>query len=125
MEAEAPVDIKTVDIKFRLVDGSDIGPLKFASTSTVETLKNKILERWPEGKANGPKDTKVLKLIINGKILENDKKISDSSIMLPGVAGTDFITMHVLVQNPTVDKSKDKKKDDTPKKSNKCSCSIM
>ncbi|RAL47011.1 hypothetical protein DM860_017052 [Cuscuta australis] len=128
MEAEgAPVDNKTdkVDIKFRLVDGSDIGPHQYDSTSTVETLKNKILESWPKDKENGPKDIKGLKLIINGKILENNKKVSEFLIMPPGVAEKGVITMHAVVQNPVVDKSKDRKKDgNTPIKSS-CSCSIM
>ncbi|KAF9671747.1 hypothetical protein SADUNF_Sadunf12G0080400 [Salix dunnii] len=36
-----------VDIKFRLYDGSDIGPFRYSSTSTVDMLKQRIVSDWP------------------------------------------------------------------------------
>lgn len=38
-----------VEIKFRLADGSDIGPNKYSPSSTVGFLKEKIIGQWPKG----------------------------------------------------------------------------
>jgi len=38
-----------VDIKFRLYDGSDLGPFRYSSTSTVDSLKQRIVSDWPKG----------------------------------------------------------------------------
>ncbi|CAM6004339.1 unnamed protein product [Sphagnum balticum] len=39
-----------VELKFRLYDGTDIGPNKYAPASTVATLKESILSQWPQDK---------------------------------------------------------------------------
>ncbi|CAH9113339.1 unnamed protein product [Cuscuta epithymum] len=119
MEAETEVSIK-----FRLTDGTDIGPINYKSSNTVESLKTKIIELWPKEKQNGPKSIKDVKLIGNGKILENSKTVSESTPIVPEVAAAG-ITMHLLV-TPKADKNKDKQnEDDTPIKSGRCSCSIL
>lgn len=38
-----------VDIKFRLYDGSDIGPFRYSSAATVDMLKQRIVSDWPKG----------------------------------------------------------------------------
>lgn len=38
-----------VELKFRLADGSDIGPNKYSSSTTVTSLKEKIIAQWPKG----------------------------------------------------------------------------
>ncbi|KAG8366941.1 hypothetical protein BUALT_Bualt16G0020500 [Buddleja alternifolia] len=38
-----------VEIKFRLSDGSDIGPKNFPVATTVATLKENIIAQWPKG----------------------------------------------------------------------------
>jgi len=38
-----------VDIKFRLYDGSDIGPFRYSSAATVDMLKQRIVSDWPRG----------------------------------------------------------------------------
>ena len=38
-----------VELKFRLADGSDIGPSKYNSSATVTSLKEKIIAQWPKG----------------------------------------------------------------------------
>ena len=38
-----------VEIKFRLADGSDIGPSKFSPSTIVLSLKEKITSLWPKG----------------------------------------------------------------------------
>ncbi|PNY16507.1 membrane-anchored ubiquitin-fold protein 3-like [Trifolium pratense] len=37
-----------VDIKFRLYDGSDIGPFRYSSAATVDMLKQRIVSDWPK-----------------------------------------------------------------------------
>lgn len=38
-----------IEIKFRLADGNDIGPNKYTPSTTVASLKEKIIAQWPEG----------------------------------------------------------------------------
>lgn len=38
-----------LEIKFRLFDGSDIGPKSFPTATSVATLKESILAQWPKG----------------------------------------------------------------------------
>ncbi|KAF1867745.1 hypothetical protein Lal_00050178 [Lupinus albus] len=38
-----------VDIKFRLYDGSDIGPFRYSAAATVDMLKQRIVSDWPKG----------------------------------------------------------------------------
>ncbi|KAL6533507.1 Membrane-anchored ubiquitin-fold protein 3 [Orobanche minor] len=108
----------TVELKFRLYDGSDIGPFHFSPETTVALLKDRVVAEWPKDKKIVPKVANDVKLISAGKILENSSKVplGDPSIAV--------ITMHAVVQ-PSLAKTKTEKKvDETPKK-NICSCSIM
>ena len=38
-----------VELKFRLADGTGIGPSKYSSATTVASLKEKIHAQWPKG----------------------------------------------------------------------------
>ena len=38
-----------IELKFRLADGTDIGPNKYNPTASVGSLKEKILAQWPKG----------------------------------------------------------------------------
>lgn len=38
-----------LEIKFRLIDGSDIGPKSFPASASVANLKESILSQWPKG----------------------------------------------------------------------------
>lgn len=38
-----------VELKFRLADGSDIGPSKYDCGASVTSLKEKIIAQWPKG----------------------------------------------------------------------------
>ncbi|KAM7516788.1 hypothetical protein LguiA_006371 [Lonicera macranthoides] len=112
-----------VELKFRLADGTDIGPSKYTSSTTVGSLKEKILAQWPKDKENGPKAINDVKLINAGKILENNRTLAESRSPVGELPGS-VITMHVVVRPPFSDKNTDKMQDDSPKKSS-CSCSIM
>ncbi|KAF7834068.1 membrane-anchored ubiquitin-fold protein 3 [Senna tora] len=113
-----------VDIKFRLYDGSDMGPFRYSSAATVDMLKQRVVSDWPKvGKTVIPKAANEVKLINSGKILENNKTVGHCKVPFGEVAGG-VIIMHVVVQ-PSLSKTKaEKKVDDTPKKV-VCSCSIL
>ncbi|KAK9903056.1 hypothetical protein M0R45_001307 [Rubus argutus] len=112
-----------IEVKFRLSDGTDIGPHKYSPSTTVASLKEKILTQWPKEKENGPRTINDLKLINAGKILENNRTLADSRLPVGELPGG-LITMHVVVRIPVADKKNDKLQSDsleTPR----CSCTIL
>ncbi|KAG0480906.1 hypothetical protein HPP92_011475 [Vanilla planifolia] len=116
-------EVDTLEVKFRLFDGTDIGPIRCSTTSTVGMIKARILAEWPKDKNVVPKVVSDIKLISAGKILENSLTIGQCRQPLGELPGG-AITMHVVVQ-PSLAKSKtEKSADGMPKKSN-CSCSIL
>ncbi|KAL1205903.1 Membrane-anchored ubiquitin-fold protein 2 [Cardamine amara subsp. amara] len=111
-----------LEIKFRLSDGSDIGPKSFPDATTVATLKETVVAQWPREKENGPKTVKDVKLISAGRILENNKTVGDCRNPVCNLSGA-VTTMHVLIQPQVTEKEKKKKK--KPKadlKNNVCLC---
>lgn len=38
-----------VELKFRLYDGSDVGPFQYSPTATVAMLKERLVSEWPNG----------------------------------------------------------------------------
>lgn len=42
-------DEDLIELKFRLYDGSDIGPFRYSPASTVAMLKERIVAEWPKG----------------------------------------------------------------------------
>ncbi|RYQ94144.1 hypothetical protein Ahy_B08g089024 isoform A [Arachis hypogaea] len=86
-----------VDIKFRLYDGSDMGPFRYSSAATVDVLKQRVVSDWPKGKTVTPKAANEVKLINSGKILENNKTVGQCKVPFADVAGG-VIIMHVVVQ---------------------------
>jgi len=110
-----------LEIKFRLTDGSDIGPKSFPAATSVATLKESILAQWPKEKENGPRTVKDVKLISAGKILENNRTVGECRSPLCDIPGG-LTTMHVVVQLPPIEK--EKKVANEPKQS-KCVCVIL
>lgn len=110
-----------LEIKFRLTDGSDIGPKSFPVATSVATLKESILAQWPKEKEHGPRTVKDVKLISAGKILENSRTLGECQSPLCEIPGG-VTTMHVVVQAPSLEK--DKKATNQTKK-NKCLCVIL
>jgi hypothetical protein len=41
-----------IEVKFRLFDGTDIGPNKYDPATTVTALKEFVLSRWPQGETD-------------------------------------------------------------------------
>ncbi|XP_062106549.1 membrane-anchored ubiquitin-fold protein 1 [Humulus lupulus] len=110
-----------LEIKFRLTDGSDIGPKTFPTATSVATLKESILSQWPKEKDNGPRTVKDVKLISGGKILDNSRTVGDCRSPLCDIPGT-VTTMHVVVQPPPQEKEK---KVTSELQQNKCVCVIL
>ncbi|KAM7279475.1 hypothetical protein ACFE04_006609 [Oxalis oulophora] len=88
-----------LEIKFRLTDGSDIGPKSFPAATSIGTLKESILAQWPKEKENGPRTMKDVKLISAGRILENNRTVAECRSPLCDIPGG-VTTMHVVVQPP-------------------------
>ncbi|XP_077212185.1 membrane-anchored ubiquitin-fold protein 3-like isoform X2 [Tasmannia lanceolata] len=112
-----------IELKFRLYDGSDIGPIRYSSNSTVGMLKERIVSEWPRDKKIVPKAANDVKLISAGKILENNRTVGQCRVTFGELPGG-VITMHVVVQPSLVKTKTEKKVDDMPGKS-VCSCSIL
>ncbi|ONK60311.1 uncharacterized protein A4U43_C08F16810 [Asparagus officinalis] len=112
-----------LEIKFRLHDGSDIGPKMYPSATSVATLKESILAEWPKEKENAPKTVDDLKLINGGKILENSKTLGECKSPLCDFSAG-ITTMHVVLRPPEKGNGNDKKAQNTPKE-NKCGCTIL
>ncbi|AES78320.1 putative membrane-anchored protein [Medicago truncatula] len=116
-------DDELVELKFRIYDGSDIGPFSYSPSSTVSMLKERIFAEWPKDKKIIPRAASDIKLINAGKILENNKTVGQCRVPF-GELPTGVITMHVVVQ-PSLAKAKTEKKvDDVPRK-HFCGCSIL
>lgn len=110
-----------LDIKFRLIDGSDIGPKNYPVATSVATLKENIIAQWPKEKQNGPRTVKDIKLISGGRILENNRTVGECKSPLCDIPGG-VTTMHVVVQPPPMEKEKKVLNDP---KQNKCGCVIL
>jgi hypothetical protein len=108
-----------LEIKFRLTDGTDIGPRSFPASTSIAALKEIILAQWPKDKENGPKAVKDVKLISGGRVLENNRTVGECRSPLCDVPGG-VTTMHVVVQ-PPLEKEKAAKQ---PMQS-KCGCVIL
>ncbi|KAD5961055.1 hypothetical protein E3N88_12528 [Mikania micrantha] len=67
----------SLEIRFRLIDGSDIGPKSFPAAASVASLKESILSQWP--------------------------KVGECRSVLCDVPGG-IITMHVVVSQPPQEK---------------------
>ncbi|XP_057769682.1 membrane-anchored ubiquitin-fold protein 2-like isoform X2 [Salvia miltiorrhiza] len=114
-----------LEIKFRLTDGSDIGPRNFPVATSIATLKENIIAQWPREKEDGhghglPHTVKDIKLISAGRILENSRTVGECRSPLCDVPGG-VTTMHVVVQ-PHLDNDM---KSPAHLKQSKCVCVIL
>nr|AFK45473.1 unknown [Lotus japonicus] len=113
-----------IELKFRIFDGTDIAHSNYPPSTTVGTLKQRVIDEWPQDKTVTPNSVNDLKLIHAGKVLaDSNKTLADSRITF-GDNPTGAITMHVAVQPPVAKKKTDKNQDGK-KKMNSCSCTIL
>ncbi|PKA49756.1 Membrane-anchored ubiquitin-fold protein 1 [Apostasia shenzhenica] len=110
------------EIRFRLPDGSDIGPNKYSAATTVATLKESILAEWPKESANGPRTVNDVKLINAGKILENNRTLAECRSPICDLSG--ITTMHVVVRAPSLDQGTEKRESKN-QNGNSCRCTIL
>ncbi|CAK9186038.1 unnamed protein product [Ilex paraguariensis] len=110
-----------LEIKFRLIDGTDIGPKSYPAATSVATLKESILAQWPKDKENGPRTIKDVMLLGAGKILENNRTVGDCRSPFCAIPGG-VTTMLVVVQPPPLEKEE---KALNNSKQNKCVCVIL
>ncbi|KAL0310219.1 UNVERIFIED_CONTAM: Chaperone protein ClpB3, chloroplastic [Sesamum calycinum] len=92
-----------LEIKFRLTDGSDIGPKSFLVVTSIASLKEYIIAQWPKEKGNIPRTIKDVKLISAGRILENNRTVGECRSPLCDIP-SGVMTMHVVVQPPPMEK---------------------
>ncbi|KAJ4955825.1 hypothetical protein NE237_012608 [Protea cynaroides] len=111
-----------VELQFRVYDGTDICHNNYAASTTIATLKERLVAEWPRDKSVIPKSVNDVKLIYAGKVMENSKALADSRITFGDLPGG-VITMHVVVQ-PSISKKKTEKQEEMPKK-NVCRCTIL
>ncbi|KAM7267705.1 hypothetical protein ACFE04_009871 [Oxalis oulophora] len=96
-----------LEIKFRLTDGTDIGPKTFPATITIAALKDTIIAQWPKDKDNAPKTLKDVKLISGGRVLENNRTVGECRSSLcdapegwrPNFASSSIIIFFTLPSN--------------------------
>ncbi|XP_074559551.1 membrane-anchored ubiquitin-fold protein 3-like [Curcuma longa] len=112
-----------IELKFRLFDGTDIGPTKYKPSTTVQSLKEFVISRWPQDKEITPRTINDVKLINAGKILDNHQTIAESRVSVGELPGG-LITMHVVVRPPVSDKT-DEKQLTRASKQNRCRCTIL
>ncbi|KAK4558658.1 hypothetical protein RGQ29_008096 [Quercus rubra] len=114
---------ETIELRFRIYDGTDIGQGAYALSMTAATLKQKLVAEWPKDKTVTPKSVNDVKLIHAGKILEDSKTLADSKITIGDLPGG-VVTMHVVVQPPAAKKKTDKNEEQM-QKMNACTCNIL
>ncbi|KAI7983694.1 Membrane-anchored ubiquitin-fold protein 3 [Camellia lanceoleosa] len=112
-----------IELKFRIYDGTDIAHSTYAPSTTVTTLKQRLVAEWPQDKSVVPKSVSDIKLIHAGKVLENGKTLAESRVHFGDLPGG-VSTMHVVVQ-PPVPKKKTDKNQEKNHKQNSCSCAIL
>mmetsp|Transcript_47765 Transcript_47765/g.121875 ORF Transcript_47765/g.121875 Transcript_47765/m.121875 type:complete len:121 (-) Transcript_47765:352-714(-) len=113
-----------VEIRFRHISG-DVGPFHFPTSATILNLKERVCQEWQQNGTQIDGDTvktpSHLKLIFNGKFLEDGKELKD----LLGMMGDQPITTFHLVVRPagsTKLAAKASETDNTPKN---CGCTVQ
>ncbi|XP_020593585.1 membrane-anchored ubiquitin-fold protein 1 [Phalaenopsis equestris] len=112
-----------LEIRFRLGDGSDIGPKSYSMATTVIALKESIIAEWPKEMENQPRTVNDLTLINAGRILENKNTLEECRSTIFDL--TTATTMHVVVRPPPSIEREIKKKRSKKSKGNECECVIL
>lgn len=108
-----------IEVKFRLTDGSDIGPISYSASTTVSSVKC-IIAQWPTEKENAPR-TERCQSNKRRKSIGESRPVSEC-VFPTYHASNGITTMHVVIQQPFVEKEK---KTMTDPKLSKCLCAIL
>ena len=69
-QTEMPPEAEeSIDIKFRLYDGSDMGPFRYSSASTIDCLKQRVLSDWPKGFTFPYSDLELLNIKLSTMVI--------------------------------------------------------
>ncbi|XP_052211417.1 membrane-anchored ubiquitin-fold protein 3-like isoform X3 [Diospyros lotus] len=90
-----------IELKFRIYDGTDMAHGTYPLSTTVVSLKQRLMADWPQDKSVIPKSVSDIKLIHAGKFLENNKTLAESRVHFGDLPGG-VTTMHVVVQQPPI-----------------------
>ncbi|KAL9462069.1 hypothetical protein AB3S75_000129 [Citrus x aurantiifolia] len=93
-------------LKFKLPDGTEIGPFTYSPVDSVAHLKSSVVSNWPKDIANGLKKAKYVDLFKGENILPDDMDLSD---MVGAHYSEEIITIKVVLRSPS-NKSKDSAK---------------
>lgn len=115
----------SLQLRFRHTS-SDLGPISFAETSSVQQVKEQLLSSWP---ADGPLSKDVpssaacLMLIFNGKVLDNGKQLRDYKREMGDITPDTIVTMLLAVRAaPTAAKASPAVSEEAPKG---CACAVQ
>ncbi|KAI4389219.1 hypothetical protein MLD38_001467 [Melastoma candidum] len=122
MEGEGR-DGNLFNLKFRLSDGSDLGPRQYNPSITVAALKEDIVAQWSPERENGPSTVDQVKLIHAGRILQ-DRTTLAGSRLVAGEQSGGVITMHLIIRPPGLARSSETSENESSKQP-RCSCSIL
>ncbi|THG08594.1 hypothetical protein TEA_005436 [Camellia sinensis var. sinensis] len=103
-----------IELKFRLADGTDIGPSKYNPSTTVGSLKEKIIAQWPKGcKFFYPLAT--LRKLFTFQLSYQTAEIFERTFELSGISGEALKMVVLLVITVTVLVDSVSNKDNAPK----------
>ena len=111
---------ETASVRFRLYDGTDIGPMSVPLGTTVGAVKEAVLDSWPQARAlqtcgarlrtpdvalprrslqdrERPEGPGALKIILSGRLLGNEVTLADARTPTDAL-----VTMHLVVAPPKV-----------------------
>lgn len=111
-----------VDVRFRHTQG-DVGPFKVPASTSVQSLKDRLLIEWPkEGplQAETPSSTADIRLILSGKFLDNTGSVDDLRPMMGEMEPDTIITLHTIIRPFTPPKGKAEKESKQG-----CSCCLQ
>mmetsp|Transcript_51305 Transcript_51305/g.164032 ORF Transcript_51305/g.164032 Transcript_51305/m.164032 type:complete len:126 (+) Transcript_51305:125-502(+) len=120
--------IASYNIRFRMNDGTDLGPWHFPSAGTVGQMKEKVVAEFPaapggEGGAAVPKTVNDVTLILAGKVMDNAKIISDLRTQMGNPGSETLVTFHLVVRPHAAAKTQTRKEAEENKPT-KCGCVI-
>ena len=101
----------TLRLRFRLVDGVDVGPNDYEATTTVAELKEGLLADW--GRSPGaassqtPSATNEMRLILAGKFLDNAATLEQLRGPMGHPDSETVVTMHLVITRPQPDSAGD------------------
>mmetsp|Transcript_2685 Transcript_2685/g.3058 ORF Transcript_2685/g.3058 Transcript_2685/m.3058 type:complete len:124 (-) Transcript_2685:729-1100(-) len=116
----------STNVRFRMHDGTDIGPILLEKTMSVQGIKEKLLADWVTDNSSeakpAPKTIGDMKLILSGQVLDNVKILGE--LKLPNVGSDSIVTMHLVIRLAVPPKSGGEAAETKPGAAHRCRCII-